>query len=193
MERNPEQAKGAGSNPTSFWKHVAMELNAMGPAVKEAAAWKRTWIEKKSMVKKKLSHNRMEMKKTGGGKPNINKLNELEDRIAAITDMRAITARIEGSICVGLGKCNEDHRNDMDQSGSSHHTDAVYLPAPSHSTEPMDQPEPSYKTEPMDQPGPSHQGKRAKTAQAELSEFKKKILAQGEETNTYLREMSASI
>uniref|UniRef100_A0A182IHV6 Uncharacterized protein n=1 Tax=Anopheles arabiensis TaxID=7173 RepID=A0A182IHV6_ANOAR len=26
MERNPEQAKGAGSNPTGFWKMVALEL-----------------------------------------------------------------------------------------------------------------------------------------------------------------------
>ncbi|XP_035895719.1 uncharacterized protein LOC118504820 isoform X2 [Anopheles stephensi] len=43
MERNPEVARGATSNPTSFWKDVALELNSMGPAVKDGAAWKRTW------------------------------------------------------------------------------------------------------------------------------------------------------
>ncbi|XP_052903427.1 uncharacterized protein LOC128310748 [Anopheles moucheti] len=146
MERNPELVKGGGSNPTSFWKSVALELNSMGPAVKEAAAWKRSWIEKKSVVKKKLSHNKKELQQTGGGKPAMNTLSELEERIAAVTNMRDITNRIEGSLCIGIG-------NPLEQPGPSHHTQ-LSDPGPLYHTEFSDL-GPSHHIQ-SSEPGPNH-------------------------------------
>ncbi|XP_052890023.1 uncharacterized protein LOC128298313 [Anopheles moucheti] len=201
MERNPELAKGGGSNRTCFWKNEALKFNSMGPAVKEGADCKRNWIDKKSLVKKKLSHNKKEMQQTGGGKPAMNTLSELEERIAAVTNMRDITNRIEGSLCIGIG-------NQMEQPGPSHHTQPSN-PGPLNHTEFSDlepshhiqssepgphhiqssEPEPSLQTQssdpgpsqqiqPSEQLEPSGQGKKAKKrpAATSLEEFQKTIL-----------------
>ncbi|XP_052898438.1 uncharacterized protein LOC128305158 [Anopheles moucheti] len=186
MERNPELAKGGGSNPTSFWKSVALELNSMGPAVKEAAAWKRNWIEKKSKVKKKLSHNKKEMQQTGGGKPAMNTLSELEERIAAVTNMRDISNRIEGSLCIGIG-------NPLENPGPSHHTQ---LSDQSSESEPnhiqSSEPGPSHQTQSSEQPTPPDQGKKTKKrpATTSLEEFQKTILHQNDQSIQLLRDIS---
>ncbi|XP_035895718.1 uncharacterized protein LOC118504820 isoform X1 [Anopheles stephensi] len=191
MERNPEVARGATSNPTSFWKDVALELNSMGPAVKDGAAWKRSWIEKKSTVKKKLSQNKKEVQMTGGGNPRFTTLNELEERIAVITNIRDITARIEGSLCIGI---RTEKRNEIDQPGQSHHSQATDQQDSSHQNQPTEQPGPSHHSQGnRNQSEPSEQKKTAaKTATSKLAEFQTKVLQQNEETNKHLREISDS-
>ena len=84
-----------------------------------------TWIEKKSIVKKKLGYNKKEMQNTGGGKPTFNTLSELEERIAGITNVREITAIFDDSICVGIKQSSADKRYELNLPGPSHHCKAV--------------------------------------------------------------------
>uniref|UniRef100_A0A182PX77 Regulatory protein zeste n=1 Tax=Anopheles epiroticus TaxID=199890 RepID=A0A182PX77_9DIPT len=155
MEQNPDPAKGAGSNPTAFWNMVALELNSLGPAVKEGTAWKRTWIEKKSVVKKKLSYNKKELQKTGGGKAKFDTLSGLEERIAAITNMRDMSAIFDKNMCMGIGQCFSDKGHEIDQSGTSHSKPIETLES-SHQNQTTDQPGPSHISQTTEYPGSSH-------------------------------------
>lgn len=194
MEQNPDLATGAIPNPTSFWKKVALELNSMGPTVKDPAAWKRTWIEKKSGVKRRLIYNKKEMLKIGDRKRSLYKLSELEERIAVITNMQDIarkTPLIE-SICIGKGKSIEDKEDEIYQQGSSHHIETTEKLERLHQVEITEQPDSSHNSHTeMNQPEPYDQRKTiSKTASNKLAEM---VLKQNEETNKYLKEISTNI
>ncbi|XP_067625835.1 uncharacterized protein [Eurosta solidaginis] len=49
------------------WADLAKSLNAVGPPCKDLAGWKKSWIDWKGGIKKKLSDNRREVNATGGG------------------------------------------------------------------------------------------------------------------------------
>ncbi|XP_035900273.1 repetin-like [Anopheles stephensi] len=86
---------------------------------------------------------------TGGGNPRFTTLNELLERIAVITNIRNITARIEGSLCIGI---RTEKRNEIDQPGQSHHSQATDQQDSSHHNQPTEQPGPSNHSQSIDQP-----------------------------------------
>ncbi|XP_049277619.1 uncharacterized protein LOC125760981 [Anopheles funestus] len=90
LEKEPEIARALHKgDQTVFWETLAENVNALGPPVRQASVWKKVWFDFKCSVKKKLRENYKEATATGGG-PNKQKiLNELEERVADLTNLRA--------------------------------------------------------------------------------------------------------
>ncbi|XP_052901346.1 uncharacterized protein LOC128307504 [Anopheles moucheti] len=127
MEKNPDAAKGICTNPTAFWGEVSLELNSLGPS-KDSHSWKKTWTDKKSNVKKKFSLMRSEQKKTGGGIPLAIRLNNIEERILNVTNIKANVEGAKDTICVGIPECSSDQQEKTiaDPCGISRQAEPAY-------------------------------------------------------------------
>ncbi|XP_041773088.1 uncharacterized protein LOC121594144 isoform X3 [Anopheles merus] len=92
METAPGIARAIfKGNQTQFWEELTTQLNALGPPVKAVGTWKRVWFDYKCAVKKKLRDNKNALAATGYGRRCRTKtLNELEERVATISNLRSI-------------------------------------------------------------------------------------------------------
>uniref|UniRef100_A0A182WA93 Uncharacterized protein n=1 Tax=Anopheles minimus TaxID=112268 RepID=A0A182WA93_9DIPT len=92
-------------------------LNALGPARKAVAPWKRVCFDYKCAVKKKLLDNKTSLNATGGGPCRTKTLNELEERVARLTNLRA-TVVSNSAARFGIGRpknanISQENKNDM--------------------------------------------------------------------------------
>ncbi|XP_558492.3 uncharacterized protein LOC3289901 isoform X1 [Anopheles gambiae] len=92
METAPDIARALSrGSQTQFWEELTTQLNALGPPVKTVGTWKRVWFDYKCAVKKKLLDNKNALAATGYGRRFGTKtLNELEERVATISNLRSI-------------------------------------------------------------------------------------------------------
>ncbi|XP_061501041.1 uncharacterized protein LOC133391354 [Anopheles gambiae] len=108
LEDVPDIARGMfKGDHTAFWEAMAEHLNALGPPIRTGATWKRVWFDYKCAVKKKnLRFN----KATGGGPFHQRPLNDVEERVADLTNLKAT---IEGNSSHSFGDqlCTMDSNN----------------------------------------------------------------------------------
>ncbi|XP_017472035.1 PREDICTED: uncharacterized protein LOC108363249 [Rhagoletis zephyria] len=97
MEENPDLAKnfvkGDRVIAEEKWKELTTLLNAEGPPQKDVNGWKKIWSDWKGCIKKKVAHNKMETRATGGGPFNQYILSQNEESVARIC---GIFAAVEG-------------------------------------------------------------------------------------------------
>ncbi|XP_046809045.1 uncharacterized protein LOC111690680 isoform X3 [Lucilia cuprina] len=79
-----------------LWTALKDELNAAGPPTKDLGDWKKTWLDWKSNVKRKLSHNKKEVRQTGGGNFNQYILSQLEEEVAIISESDTSSSQSQG-------------------------------------------------------------------------------------------------
>uniref|UniRef100_A0A182W7Z8 Regulatory protein zeste n=1 Tax=Anopheles minimus TaxID=112268 RepID=A0A182W7Z8_9DIPT len=112
METAPEIARALfKGNQSAFWGELAENLNALGPPIKAV------WFDYKCAVKKKLRDNKASLNATGGGPCRTKTLNELEERVASLTNLRA-TVVGNNAARFGIGRPNnanisQESNNDM--------------------------------------------------------------------------------
>ncbi|XP_017477421.1 PREDICTED: uncharacterized protein LOC108367340 [Rhagoletis zephyria] len=80
-------------NAEEKWKELAMLLNAEGPPQKDVNGWKKIWSDWKANIKKKVAHDNMESRATGGRPFNKYILTQNEESVARIC---GIFAAVEG-------------------------------------------------------------------------------------------------
>ncbi|KAI8115180.1 hypothetical protein CVS40_12557 [Lucilia cuprina] len=69
----------------ALWADLAKKLNSCGPPTKDLNGWKKTWADWKVYVKNKMSHNKKENLKTGGGQYNKYVLSDAEETVTRLT------------------------------------------------------------------------------------------------------------
>ncbi|XP_049306791.1 uncharacterized protein LOC125779062 [Bactrocera dorsalis] len=104
MEKNPDILRGftKRNKPTieSLWQELTESLNAAGPPHKDVNGWKKVITEWKSEIKRKLAHNKIESRATGGGPFSKYQLTPNEETIVRLC---VISQTIEGIPGVALG------------------------------------------------------------------------------------------
>lgn len=65
------------------WDDIVSKLNDLGPPFKKVEQWKKSWLDMKAEVKKKLQIKRQNLNQSGAGPINI-VFSELDERIIAI-------------------------------------------------------------------------------------------------------------
>ncbi|XP_039967900.1 uncharacterized protein LOC120779618 [Bactrocera tryoni] len=104
MEKNPDILTGftKRNKPTidSLWQALTESLNAAGPPHKDVNGWKKVITEWKSEIKRKLAHNKIESRATGGGPFSKYQLTPNEETIVRLC---GISQTIEGILGVSLG------------------------------------------------------------------------------------------
>uniref|UniRef100_A0A8W7PWV6 Regulatory protein zeste n=1 Tax=Anopheles coluzzii TaxID=1518534 RepID=A0A8W7PWV6_ANOCL len=111
LEDVPDIARGMfKGDQTAFWEEMAEHLNALGPPIRTGATWKRVWFDYKCAVKKKLRVNKASLLATGGGPFHQRPLNDVEERVADLTNLKAT---IEGNSGRAFGDqlCTMDSNN----------------------------------------------------------------------------------
>ncbi|XP_041769564.1 putative uncharacterized protein DDB_G0274405 [Anopheles merus] len=109
LEKVPDIARGMyKGDQTAFWEEMAEHLNALGPPIRTGATWKRVWFDYKCAVKKKLRLNKASLLATGGGPFQQRPLNDVEERVADLTNLKAT---IEGNAGRSFGNLNDDNNN----------------------------------------------------------------------------------
>ncbi|KAH8285952.1 hypothetical protein KR054_000942, partial [Drosophila jambulina] len=105
MEKNPDIARGysKGDKVTmeAKWQSLAEELNTAGPPIKDVGGWKKAWIDWRTSIKKKLSHNKKEVNATGGGPLNQMALSATENKVAEVCSLFKMVDGIEGARVFG--------------------------------------------------------------------------------------------
>ncbi|XP_059219669.1 uncharacterized protein LOC131995955 [Stomoxys calcitrans] len=97
MCQNPNIAKGYHKNTDKLsikeqWNNLQRKLNSLGPPTREAEGWMKVWADMKSSVKKKIVHNKMESRATGGGIFNQKLLTPLEEAVAGLLQINSIVS-----------------------------------------------------------------------------------------------------
>ncbi|XP_058128683.1 uncharacterized protein LOC131292937 [Anopheles ziemanni] len=93
LEAEPDIARAQfKGDQTWFWAEMAENLNPLGPPVRTPDIWRRVWFDYKCAVKKKLRVNKKSLTATGGGPCKQVPLNEVEERLANLTNLRATVA-----------------------------------------------------------------------------------------------------
>ncbi|XP_052901356.1 protein kinase 4-like [Anopheles moucheti] len=111
METSPEIARALfKGDQSAFWRELAENLNSVGPPIKAAGTWKRIWFDYKCAVKKKLRDNRTSLNATGGGPCRTKPLNELEERVANLTNLKATVAG-NSAARFGISRPNNNSNN----------------------------------------------------------------------------------
>lgn len=101
LETVPDIARGLfKGDQTQFWNEMAEHLNALGPPIRSGTTWKRVWFDYKCAVKKKLRVNKTSLLATGGGPFSQKVLNEVEEKVANLTNLHAT---LEGNSARSFG------------------------------------------------------------------------------------------
>ncbi|XP_059218236.1 uncharacterized protein LOC131996765 [Stomoxys calcitrans] len=87
-----------------LWKELSGQLNAAGPPTKDVSNWKKTWIDLKCNIRKKLAHNKIETRTTGGGQFNQYVLARIEEEIAVICGLHKVVDGIKPANNFGAQK-----------------------------------------------------------------------------------------
>uniref|UniRef100_A0A182NWQ8 Regulatory protein zeste n=1 Tax=Anopheles dirus TaxID=7168 RepID=A0A182NWQ8_9DIPT len=91
IEKYPDIANGhLARNMSWFWKEAAIELNSLGPPMKEATEWKKVWVDMKHVAKKKHLRNKREQMAARGGPYKMCRLNAIEEKILLLTNFTII-------------------------------------------------------------------------------------------------------
>lgn len=128
MESNQDIARGYVKGDKvlkeSLWNNLTEKLNSSGPPTKDCSGWKKTWADWKVYVKNKLSHNRRENLKTGGGQYNKYVLSDVEESVARLSGIFRSVEGIVGARDVGESDLNlvlydEDELDSMHSTSNS--------------------------------------------------------------------------
>ncbi|XP_067613957.1 uncharacterized protein [Eurosta solidaginis] len=79
--------KGDRVDVEAKWGELTKSLNAVGPPCKDLAGWKKSWVDWKSTIKKKLSDNRREVNSSGGGPYSQQPISPTEEAIAVLCSL----------------------------------------------------------------------------------------------------------
>ncbi|XP_060665313.1 uncharacterized protein LOC132797569 [Drosophila nasuta] len=77
-------AKGDRVAAEAKWSELAGALNAIGPPIKDVAGWKKVWCDWKANIRKKIAHNKAEVRATGGGPYCQQPLTAMEEDVAKL-------------------------------------------------------------------------------------------------------------
>ncbi|XP_041767980.1 myb-like protein D [Anopheles merus] len=117
LEKVPDIARGMyKGDQTAFWEEMAEHLNALGPPIRTGATWKRVWFDYKCAVKKKLRVNKASLLATGGGPFQQRPLNDVEERVANLTNLKAT---IEGNSGRSWGNLNNNYDNNNNNNNNN--------------------------------------------------------------------------
>ncbi|XP_023308982.2 uncharacterized protein LOC111690680 isoform X2 [Lucilia cuprina] len=116
-----------------LWTALKDELNAAGPPTKDLGDWKKTWLDWKSNVKRKLSHNKKEVRQTGGGNFNQYILSQLEEEVAIISGIYETVDGIKNTQSFGKRIALKSNNDDICISSSESDTSSSQSQGPSTS------------------------------------------------------------
>ncbi|XP_041785568.1 uncharacterized protein LOC121600847 [Anopheles merus] len=93
---------------------MAEHLNALGPPIRTGATWKRVCFDYKCAVEKKVRVNKASLLATGGGPFHQRPLNDVEEPVANLTNLKAT---IEGNSGRSFSDqlCTMDSNNNNNQ------------------------------------------------------------------------------
>ncbi|XP_036343856.1 uncharacterized protein LOC118753100 [Rhagoletis pomonella] len=109
MEASPDIARGfhRGNKEevARFWRNAEMELNSVGPPIKNITEWKKVWTDQKKYVRHKAAENFKHSRGTGGG-PNVQKpFSPIEEAIYNLIGMKE---SVEGVPAKTFGLASSD-------------------------------------------------------------------------------------
>ncbi|XP_036317354.1 uncharacterized protein LOC118732332 [Rhagoletis pomonella] len=109
MEASPDIARGfhRGNKEevARFWRNAEMELNSVGPPMKNITEWKKVWTDVKKYVRHKAAENLKHSRGTGGC-PNVQKpFSPIEEAIYNLIGMKE---SVEGVPAKTLGLPSSD-------------------------------------------------------------------------------------
>lgn len=61
------------------WKEISTKLNCLGPPSRTGPEWMKVWADYKCNLKKKILHNKIELRATGGGSNTLYNLSAVEE------------------------------------------------------------------------------------------------------------------
>lgn len=73
------------------WKALAIELNEIGPAVKDASGWQKSFTDLRSAVKNKIRSWNTSAKQTGGGPPSDVKFDDFDEQVMRLSSKEVYT------------------------------------------------------------------------------------------------------
>ncbi|XP_026733712.1 uncharacterized protein LOC113506941 isoform X1 [Trichoplusia ni] len=89
LEKNPGLARGnmrsvqARRQTKIKWEQVAISLNALGGAIKDARSWTKFWCDKKYALKKSVAQRNASANRPGGG-VDLSPFSELDERLLTL-------------------------------------------------------------------------------------------------------------
>ncbi|XP_073841752.1 uncharacterized protein [Musca autumnalis] len=123
MEKHPNLAKGFAKGDRTeienLWQTLAENLNSVGPPIKETEAWKKAWIDKKSIIKRKLAANKKEVRATGGGPYNQMYISSKDEAIARLCGLYHVVDGIGNSVACGSQSVEPEEERPATSSDSS--------------------------------------------------------------------------
>ncbi|XP_036329205.1 uncharacterized protein LOC118741363 [Rhagoletis pomonella] len=90
MREHPDVARGLGAfgsnkkDTAELWKQLSVQLNALGPPVRDGRGWNKVWLDYKLKLKRKIALNRSESIATGGGPYRQLTLSPLEQEVDSL-------------------------------------------------------------------------------------------------------------
>lgn len=95
LEANPNLARAYHSglhkvNTKEEWAKIAIELNSIGPPMRQGTEWMKVWADFKCNLKKKLLHNKAECRATGGGPHKQFVLTTVEEAASSLLQLDSI-------------------------------------------------------------------------------------------------------
>ncbi|XP_067619607.1 uncharacterized protein [Eurosta solidaginis] len=132
----PNSAQGRATS-NRLWEELSKRLNADGPPVKDAKMWRKVFADQKYQAKKKLSHNKLSKRQTGGGPYNEIPISATEE---LIIEAAGLEVAVDGNSTVRTFGNSPAHRSSTENSDSESNSDsgtssasASALPGPSRS------------------------------------------------------------
>ncbi|XP_067625780.1 uncharacterized protein [Eurosta solidaginis] len=132
----PNSAQGRATS-NRLWEELSKRLNADGPPVKDAKMWRKVFADQKYQAKKKLSHNKLSKRQTGGGPYNEIPISATEE---VIIEAAGLEVAVDGNSTVRTFGNSPAHRSSTENSDSESNSDsgtssasASALPGPSRS------------------------------------------------------------
>uniref|UniRef100_A0A0K8VY11 Uncharacterized protein n=1 Tax=Bactrocera latifrons TaxID=174628 RepID=A0A0K8VY11_BACLA len=92
--------KGDKVKVDALWKEVLTELNLHGAPQKDISGRKKVWMDWRAFIRKKVAHNNLEARATGGGPFNKHILTPTEDTIPQLYGIYVVATT--------LPKCSPD-------------------------------------------------------------------------------------
>ncbi|XP_036348010.1 uncharacterized protein LOC118757403 [Rhagoletis pomonella] len=105
MQQNEGIAKGYSKGDRVLieakWAELTSSLNAVGPPCKDLGGWKKSWVDWKATIKKKLASNRRENMATGGGPYSQQVISPTEEAVAVVCNLYRAVEGIRGANTFG--------------------------------------------------------------------------------------------
>ncbi|XP_073828494.1 uncharacterized protein [Musca autumnalis] len=123
MKKHPNSSKGFAKEDRTdienLWQTLAENLNRVGPPIKETEAWKKVWIDKRSIIKRKFATNKKEVRATGGGPYNQMYISSNYEAIAMLCRLYNVVDGIGNSVACGFQSVEPEEERPATSSDSS--------------------------------------------------------------------------